>query len=114
MGVITKLTQWWDDPSSQGHSLFASEFEYCGASEDVSGMDWLDACEHGLPWESVRIVGSVEDEACGSVVFEGVDPQSLLTYRVAWFVAFSEGLITRLVETKEVLGSNSSRLSYTG
>lgn len=101
--LLDELFAWWRtsgkgrDPSG----FLAPGFLYDGLGQDAELWIWL--VKQGLDWQELLVIDRVVHGDQGVLVFEGIDPVTLLRHRVAWRIEVSAGRIIRLVDTSEIV-----------
>ncbi|QWP78942.1 hypothetical protein J5226_11370 [Lysobacter sp. K5869] len=87
--------------------FFSEDFVYIGGSAIVDAAAWMMNSEVELPMESPVVINTVVDAASTVILFEGIDPVTLLTYRIAWFFQIRERKISRLTDVQQMVHPRS-------
>jgi hypothetical protein len=69
----------------------------------VTADDWLYIIEQQLPWKRVLVRGLIAKEDAAALFFEGLDPVTGLSHRLAWWIEGRDGLITSLLEISQIV-----------
>ena len=99
--VVLQFFDSWRLTGKVNRMYFSEDFVFHGPSPIVDADAWLSSSDVELPMENVAVLQLVSTEASVALLFEGVDPVTLLTYRVAWFFSVDEGKISRLSEVSQ-------------
>lgn len=83
--------------------FFSEDFVYIGGSAIVDAATWMMNSEVELPLESPVIIDTIVSTASTVTLFEGIDPVTWLTYRIAWFFQIREKKISRLTDVQQMI-----------
>ena len=99
--IIRKFFDHWKKTGQIDRAYFSSDFEFRGSSPLVDADAWLHCSEVELPMENLVIIKFISTDFDSALLFDGIDPVTLLTYRIAWFFSTNNGKICRLLEVRQ-------------
>lgn len=67
----------------------------------IDATAWSMNSDEELPMENVVVLEEITTAALTIILFEGLDPVTLLTYRTAWFFTIEKEKISRLTEVRQ-------------
>lgn len=81
--------------------FFSENFTYIGPSPTIDATAWSMNSDEELPMENVVVLEEITIAGLTIILFEGLDPVTLLTYRTAWFFTIEEEKISCLTEVRQ-------------
>lgn len=81
--------------------FFSEDFTYTGPSPMIDATAWSMNSDEELPMKNVVVLEEITTAALTIILFEGLDPVTLLTYRTAWFFTIEKQKISRLTDVRQ-------------
>jgi len=91
----------WKPSGMVDSEFFSEDFTYIGPSPMIDATTWSMNSDEELPMENVVVLEEITTAALTIILFEGLDPVTLLTYRTAWFFTIEKEKISRLTEVRQ-------------
>jgi len=96
--LLRRLFESWTGPGALDRRLFTGDFIYdCGSNIYTTDV-WLDVSKNELPLVDANVLEISGNQGEGRLVFEFVDPVTLLHHKVGWRVTFRDELIAKVSE----------------
>ncbi len=103
------LFAWYGAPASERASVLGPDFEARSSFAAEDAADWSDELRPCTGDGPPRLLGVVADAEHAALFFESVDPVTMLTHRVAWWLDGVPGRIDRLLECGGFVGQGAQR-----
>lgn len=81
--------------------FFSEDFTHIGPSPMIDATAWSMNSDEELPMENVVVLEEIKTAALTIILFEGLDPVTLSTYRTVWFFTIEKEKISRLTEVRQ-------------
>ncbi len=84
--IVDLVRQWTVRTSEAAEEVLTDGFVYISETERHGRGDFIAAMNAQAPWHDVRILGVLIGAAQAATFFEGVDPTTNLSHRIAWML----------------------------
>jgi hypothetical protein len=105
MDAVERLLSWWQRP----HEVSKEDVFHAASLSSTDGSDGdvrdvVFAREIGAAWSDVTIVSRVDAGPHTAIMFDGLDPITLLWHRVAWHVQVKDDRVMSMWVCGQILG----------
>jgi hypothetical protein len=99
--LVLQFFESWKSTGSIDRAFFSDDFVFQGPSPRDDTEVWLSNSDMELPWDGVKILKLVSTDSNTALLFEGIDPVTLLNYRICWIFSVNSGKITEVFEVAQ-------------
>ncbi|QWP78944.1 hypothetical protein J5226_11380 [Lysobacter sp. K5869] len=100
--VALDFFEYWKTTGMVDSKFFSEDFVYIGSAKRVDSETWMANSDVELPIENAVILETIVSGASTIILFDGVEPITMLNYRTAWFFLIREEKIARLTEVRAI------------
>jgi hypothetical protein len=94
--VRSLVTHWTTRRAPPAEHHLADDFVFSGVVDLHGKADFARALEVQAPWSGVCILGILVGSTKASAFFEGIDPVTNLTHRIAWLLELAGGKVWKI------------------
>jgi hypothetical protein len=106
MDVMALLFNWWREPNNPIESVFVPDLLTSTDDSVGDAHEFIKSARSRIaPWQDLKVLSMISAGSQAAVVFEGVEPFTLLWHRVAWHVAVKNQRVASIWQVTEIIGS---------
>jgi hypothetical protein len=113
-GIAEKLSKellrWWSNPDVQGETpeWLSSAVTFDSGLELLCGHEVTQRVISHAAWENIEILDAFGNGEKAALVFEGIDPVTLLKHRSSWVISIVDGKVHRILAIDSIMSNPHS------
>lgn len=111
--VVLDFFDTWSSTGVIEGKYFTDDLIYEGPASIVDASVWLMNSADEVPIKDLFVIGSIITDENASLLFEGVDVVTSLTYRFSWYFCIRNNKIFRVTEVRQHIQSDFRRVAST-
>ena len=108
MDAVERLLNWWVRPSEPTEGVFLADLLGQDGESGGDARALMTARASGEPWQDLTVLSKVFEGAHAAIMFEGLEPITMLWHRVAWHLVVNDGRIASVWQATQILGTHRS------